>query len=101
MNDSDIHNNVKRVLEAFETMEELQPSDTWQQALLVSLRKKPSTRQVSFPRSAILVIAFAILVNLAVLATQFRPAMRTSRSRSGDLKIISTELLNEPVSQKE
>jgi len=101
MINSDIHNTAIRVLEAFDTMEELQPSDAWQQALLDSLSKSPSTRPARIPRGAILVVALAILVNLAVLATQVRPTKGTSRSRSGDLKIISTELLNEPVSQKE
>ena len=98
-----ISNNIKVMdaLKEFETIENIEPSDDWNRSLMERLSSvKPRSASI-FPSTKMLVaIVFVVTINIYFLLNALVIHSGYSVHRNNDLKVISRELLINPISIK-
>ena len=102
MKESEIYSQMSQKVREFESLEDIQPSSDWNQALMNRLATSKIHRGPVFPpvKSA-LALVFIILVNLGVILSMISNNNRQSFSRSSELNAISKEFLINPTSISE
>jgi len=86
-------------LKEFETIENIDPSDDWNRSLMNRLAAVKPRSGSLFPSTKMLVaIVFVVTINIYFLLNALVIHTGSSLHRNNDLKIISKELLINPLS---
>ena len=92
---------ISKTLKGFDLMEELQPSAGWNESLMNKLSRSAPLSSSRMPRAAIVAVMVMIVVNLAIFISQLKISPGRSDGRDAEYKIISHELLSNPVSLRD
>jgi hypothetical protein len=100
MKESELNNRISQMLNAFESIENIQPQEGWSQSLMDKLS---SAKRPAYPGHSktkfIVAILFIVLMNIGfILSTIIKNDSRNTLSRNNDLQVISKELLINPTS---
>ena len=99
MKESELKNRVLQKLNEFETLENIQPSEDWNQSLMKkigSARSKPMTG-ISAAKFAVAAL-FILLVNIGFILNSVIRNSKLPGRHDSELQIISKEFLINPVS---
>ncbi len=96
---SEVDSNVLRKLKDFEEMEAIHPSSIWNQSLMdrVSITKKASASSMVSTKFALGVLFFFI-INIGLFIHTLSNNSKQALQRNDELKLISKELLINPIS---
>lgn len=99
MKDQEISSRVQQKLDEFERMDKIYPSADWNSSLMgkISSANQYSPVKFSTIRMNVLLLIL-ILINVGFLLTTLAADSLKDRNRATDLRVISHELLINPVS---
>ncbi len=97
MKETEIDNQVSRMLMQFEDLDNLQPSEGWNEALT---KKLSTTKQISaMPKSKLLMVSmFFIILNAGFIVKIFLSSSNAGANNNTSLQTISKEFLINPIS---
>ena len=100
MKKSELNINVQHALKEFESLENIQASEEWNDSLMARISSaKPYSNSRSYNTKFIVLILIIVLANVGlVLSTMKHGSKHQLISKNNDLKIISKELLINPTS---
>lgn len=98
MKESEINNSALQLLNEFETQENIQPSDDWNQSLMNKLATAKPHSNIKFSINKFVVITLLIvLINIGFFLNIIIHDPLQNVSRNKELQIVSKELLiNQP-----
>jgi hypothetical protein len=101
MEDPKINEIISKTLNEFDLMEQLQPSAGWNESLMDRLGRSAPVSSSRMPRAAIVAVMVMIVLNLAIFISQLKTSRGGPDGRDAEYRIISHELLSNPVSLRD
>jgi hypothetical protein len=99
MKESVLKSKVLKMLNDFDTMEDIQPSANWNQSLMNRLSSlKPHSNSNFLPTRFVVVVLLFVLVNLGFILSSVIGDSNQALQRNSELLAISKELLINPIS---
>jgi hypothetical protein len=99
MKESKENNDLLKTIEVFDNIAVLHPSEEWNQSLMTRLVSvKPYATPVSMTTKISVLVVFIVLLNVGFILNAFISNSHRRVQRNNDLKVISKELLINPVS---
>jgi len=99
MEDSPLNRKVSKMLLDFESMDDIQPSQTWNQSLMNRLdRSKPSSKSTFATPGLTVVVLLFVIINLFFIVDAMIIRSPGKQMREQELLVISKEILVNPSS---
>jgi hypothetical protein len=99
MKESKENNDLLKTIEVFDNIGVLHPSEEWNHSLMVRLATaKQNAAPVSQTTKISVLVLFIVLLNVGFILNAFMSNSHRRVHRNNDLKVISKELLINPVS---
>ncbi len=99
MNESELNQNIDKILSNFESLDTIQPSIEWNDSLQKKLYNfKKDGIAKNDPQKLIYTMASLVIINVLLLSFFLATNPRESNANDNKLKLISKELLINPSS---
>jgi hypothetical protein len=101
MKDSELSGKIKKKLDEFEQLENIYPSSEWGNDLMEKVSTVHQYSPTKFSTGAITtVLLILILINVGFIFSTLVNSSAKEVNRANDLRVISSELLVNPISIK-